>query len=297
MSEDVEKLKKFSAQKIHEETHISLIHVQALLDENFEGMNSVQLKGFLSILEREYSLDLSELRDKANEYFQSNAPVEESVNLSRYLIKEKRNFTLLYIIFGIVVIAALTYFIIKSSEDVLYTIDNSVIESAKSNILEIQNDKNSSLPDENRSLNTQEVQELPEAAEAVESAELLESTKESELAEELKSVNEVESVEPQNGDVEVQQVSFKIIPKSKVWLGYIDLKNYKRYQETLSGEFSLDPKKEWLLLFGHGYIDIEINGEIIKFSNPKNIIFSYINSELKEIDMEEFKRLNKGKGW
>ncbi len=276
MSEDFEKLKKFGAQKIHDDTHISTVHAQAILHESFADMNSVQLFGFISILEREYALDLSELREKAKEHFKNNTPIVENKNLSNSLIKKKRNFKPFYIIFGVVTAALSAYFIIEPSKDISYKIDNSTIESAKSNILEIQNDKNSSMDDENSTLNAEKTAELPEST---------------------KSVELLEALETKDAEAEVQISSFKIIPNSKVWLGYIDLQDYKRYQQVLSDEFILDPAKEWLLLFGHGYVSIEINGEIKKFTNPKNIIFSYINSELKEIDMEEFKRLNKGRGW
>lgn len=275
MSEDFEKLKKFGAQKIHDDTHISVVHAQAILHESFADMNSVQLFGFISILEREYALDLSELREKAKEHFKNNTPTTDNKILSNSLIKKKRKFKPIYIIFGVITAALSAYFIIEPSKDISYKIDNSTIESAKSNILEIQNDKNSSMTDENSTLNAEKTEELPKSVETV----------------------ETEAVEIKDAGAEAQIFSFKIIPNNKVWLGYIDLKDYKRYQQVLSDELILDPAKEWLLLFGHGYVSIEIDGEIKKFTNPKNIIFSYINSELKEIDMEEFKRLNKGRGW
>ena len=65
MSEDFEKLKKIGVQRIHEATHISRIHAQAILNCSFEDMTKIQLNGFISILQREYSLDLSDLRDKS----------------------------------------------------------------------------------------------------------------------------------------------------------------------------------------------------------------------------------------
>lgn len=78
MSDDFEKLKSIGVQKIHEATHIGRIHIQAMLNENFEEMSNVQLFGFISILEREYALDLSELRAKAKEFFKSNTLLFEN---------------------------------------------------------------------------------------------------------------------------------------------------------------------------------------------------------------------------
>jgi hypothetical protein len=87
------------------------------------------------------------------------------------------------------------------------------------------------------------------------------------------------------------------MPNTKVWLGYIDVAEQKKYQTTFSDELSLDPTKEWLLAFGHGHIMIEINGVTTKFVTPRNIRFSYKNSELKEVNFEEFKILNNGNIW
>jgi hypothetical protein len=100
-----------------------------------------------------------------------------------------------------------------------------------------------------------------------------------------------------SNDIKEEISSFKIIPINKVWLGYIDLSTYKKYQKTFIDEFSLDPSKDWLLVFGHGNITIEVNGIIKKFANKKGIRFSYINGELKEITLKEFKSLNRGNRW
>jgi acyl carrier protein len=40
-----------------------------MLHETFDGLNSVQFVGFISILEREYNINLSELKAKGLEHF------------------------------------------------------------------------------------------------------------------------------------------------------------------------------------------------------------------------------------
>ena len=80
-------------------------------------------------------------------------------------------------------------------------------------------------------------------------------------------------------------------------MGYVDLDTHKKYQKTFKDEFDLDPTKDWLLAFGHGHINIEIDGVIKKYKIRKNVRFSYIDGKLEEISLEEFKRLNKGSRW
>lgn len=265
MSDDFEKLKSIGVQKIHEATHIGRTHIQAMLNENFEEMSSVQLFGFISILEREYALDLSELRAKAKEFFKSNTLLFENRKKVKIFTasKKKRNTRLIYTFMAIIAaVLTLLYFASKAPQTEVVEINKTI----ESDIIMAQVDENTSKIDENSTQTG-----------------LLEATG-----------IEVEKVDK---EIEIKPTVFKIVPKAKVWLGYIDLSDYKKYQKVFSDEFELNATKNWLLAFGHGHIDIEINGEVIKFKDPKNIRFSYIDSELKEISFEEFKSLNRGSGW
>ena len=275
MSEDFDKLKEVGAQKIHEVTHISRVHVEAILHDNFDNISKVQLFGFISILEREYALDLSNLKNRAVKHF--DAHVEESNEQEKINVfqssKKKINLTPIYIAIVIVIFASFMLLNINSSQSEVsevIKVDNSAIESAKNNLSTVVVDKNSSTESNQADKVTKQVN--------------LDSVTESKQANEVKKVSD-------------EIVSFKIIPNVEVWLGYIDLQTHKRYQKTFLDEFSLDSSKDWLLSFGHGHINIEINGIIKKYEIKKNVRFSYINSELKEIDLEEFKSLNRGNRW
>lgn len=264
MSEDFDKLKKIGIQKIHEKTHIARTHIEAICNENFEEMGSVQLLGFISIFEREYNFDLSELKSRAREYFKSQKPDEQSVKEVKIFAaasQRKRKLTIFYILAGVAVVLALLYFASRAPQN------ESPEAKEEPSLIEIatQDENNNSALDGNSSQEG-----------------LMEST----------GVEEEIKVEP-----EAKPLSFKIIPKTKVWIGYIDLADYKKYQTTLSGALELNATKNWLLSFGHGHINIEINGETTEFKDPKTMRFSYIDSELKEIGVEEFKRLNRGNVW
>ncbi|QOY51888.1 hypothetical protein [Candidatus Sulfurimonas baltica] len=255
-------LKEIGAQKIHEATHISREYVQAILHESFEGMTRVQLFGFISILEREYSIDLSELKSRAVEYFNDNTPPINEENRTKVSLfsNQKRNLAPIYIGVALAIFVVFALLNIKSINKEVSkntTVDNSVIDSAKSNIANDIKDENSS------------------------EIEKVEVIKEETVVEDSKS----------------EALSFKIFPRTKVWLGYIDLITYKKYQTTFSDEFSLDPSKDWLLAFGHGHINIEINGVVKEYKNPKTVRFLYKDAELKELNFEEFRNLNRGNIW
>ena len=265
MIDDFDKLRALGAQKIHEATHISRSHVQSVLHGDFDGMTKIQLLGFISIFEREYHMDLSGLRQRALDYFDDTENDPTIASKQTHVFQNPKNKTKLSIIYLSIAIAIFVAFMLvdtdstKEEDKHVITIDNSAIESAKSNII---------------------------------------TTKE-----ELVENNVTQAVTPIKQEVEVKEeksddvVSFKIIPKVKVWLGYVDLSTHKKYQKTFEKELVLDPLKNWLLAFGHGHIDVEINGVVKKYTIKKNVRFSYIDGELKEVGLEEFKRLNKGSRW
>ena len=293
MSDDFERLKTIGAQKIHEKTHISRAHVQAILHESFEEMNSVQLLGFISILEREYSLDLSDLKQKAKEYFKnSSSLIQTTDSVKIFKASDNKKNLIWYIVVIVLIIASALFFTMKKPQNEVSGIDNSAIEDAKNSIAATKEDKNSSQESVVISTpeNKQESHKETKTAENQEGA--VATNQENNIVQ-----NGDENITATQEDADVSKASFKIIPSSRVWLGYIDLGNHRKYQTTFSDELILDPKKDWLLAFGHGHISIDINGVVTKFKNPKNMRFSYINSELKEIDLEEFKSLNKGSRW
>ena len=69
MSDALLKLRDLGAQKIHDDTHILIRHIEDVLNERYENLTRVQFLGFISILEREYLIDLSSLKSAANSYY------------------------------------------------------------------------------------------------------------------------------------------------------------------------------------------------------------------------------------
>jgi len=268
MSEELQVLQNIGAQKIYEATHIPIKHVQSMLHDSFEGFSKVQFLGFISILEREYQLDLSELKNLGLIYFSEKK--EKSINKGLFVVSKKKkrdNFVYLMLITVIFIIAIILKFAVYSETmDEKTAVNNTIIESVKEKIkpLAIINNDNNLTQDVNETvvldINT--------------------------------TLFEEETVEP-----EAVEKSFQITSKSKVWFGYIDVKTNKHYQGTMKGTKDLDPSKTWLLLFGHGYVNMYINGEIQKFSSREKVRFLYKNNKLTAISVRKFKKLNKGRKW
>jgi len=259
MSIGHEKLKSIGAQKIHEDTHISRQHVQAVIYESYDDMTKIQFLGFISIIEREYNLDLSELRKNGLEHFNEIIISRDEEDKLFLTSKKKKNFTLVYIVLLFFVFIVVSYFSLNISDSSDTKVDNTSIENATSNIDTIQ------------------------------------VMEESNLGVDVNSNIEVNNTFEDKSIAIVKTLVIK--PDADVWLGYIDLKTHKKYQTIISDELILDANKTWLLTFGHGYFSININGVKQSYSDKKTVRFLYKDSNMTKINYTEFKKLNKGVGW
>jgi hypothetical protein len=265
MSEGFEKLKNIGAQKIHEKTHIAKHHVQALLHESFDEMTKVQFIGFISILEREYSIQLEDLKESGIHYFQTLNAIHEEENQVFVAPKKKKSNTALYILLSFLLFAAAIFY----------------SNSNNSESLEEQNATFQELEDSKKVENKALVQEDENSSDTL----LIEDAN---ISKEPVVIQE---------EVLAVEKSLKIIPNAKLWLGYINPKTHQKYQKLFSDSFELDAQKDWLLHLGHGDVTIVIHGEEKVYKNPDNMRFLYKDGEFKEITLSEFKSLNRGDRW
>jgi len=276
MSEGLEKLRALGAQKIHEDTHIPLQKIQSLLQKKYDKFHKVQLGGFFSILEREYNIKLTTLREESREYFLQAS--EEKVDKGIFVTPEsdKSSNKSLYIIIAIVLFVGVLFFNMTSTDSNSENIeapDDTLIETVTQNIEPKKNrevDNNSS-----KNLQSPATEELNETIEVQEEIVL------------------DEEITPEK----IVKKAFKVVAKTKVWAGYIETKANKKYQKTFKGEVELDPSKSWLLVFGHPQVDFYVDGVKVEFKSKKNKRFFYNNGKIRSVTAKEFKRLNRGRRW
>ena len=257
MNEGLEKLKSIGTQKIYERTHIPTGHVQAILHESYDGLNKVQFIGFISILEREYGLNLNSVKLKGISYFDDNERQahEDSIFIQT---KPKANKNGMYIIIAVVIFLVFLFSFYNDSQTSQKPVptENEIIQKVKERVVEEVNETNAT---EVNATVVEDVQQAPQEA--------------------------------------VVEKSFVIKTGKKLWIGYIELETNKKNQKTFSKEFSLDPNKDWLITLGHGYVDFEVNGQEYNYKTEEGLKFLYKDGEFSKISFSEFKRLNRGYAW
>ncbi len=261
MNEALVRLREIGAQKIYEKTHIPVGHVQAILHESYDGLNKVQFIGFISILEREYGLELNTVKLKGIAYFdeEKKEEIDESIFINT---KPKRNHNALYIIIAVIVFLIFLFVFYNDSKEAVKPAiqENEIIQKVKEKVVEEVNDTKA-----------QESNETLAVAETLD-----------------QNISVLE---------EAVEKSFVIKTKTKLWVGYIELETNKKNQTIVSKEFDLDPNNDWLITLGHGYVDFEVNGKEYSYTTEKGLKFLYQDGELKPISFKEFKRLNRGYVW
>ena len=288
MEESLKILKEIGAQQIHKDTHISKEYVQGIIHGSFEGLHPVQLSGFISILEREYDVDLSELKRQAKEQLKI---VENSSDRKVFVTPAKQqNNSIVYIILLIAIFLAAGYYsfvYLSSMATTEVSIDNSNIESVQKSIEIIEKTEESV---------GEEVIEETNTTEAVDTLdEEVSQVSTNSIEPEAEIVVEA-SADPVEEPVAVTR-TLKILPKNKIWAGYINIETNQKYQKIFKDDFSIDTGKNWLLLFGSGTAYLEVNGEKQKYSSDQNMRFKYVDGVFTKITVTEFKQLNKGRKW
>jgi hypothetical protein len=84
-----ELLEENSTKTISQRTNIAEENIERLLDNDFGAIKRVKTLGFISILEREYKIDLSKLREDALAYYDQKGE-DESVTLGLPIVEEKK---------------------------------------------------------------------------------------------------------------------------------------------------------------------------------------------------------------
>jgi len=289
----LEQLQEIGAQSIADTTHIPIAHVENLLHERYEGFQKPQFFGFLSILEREFKVDLSDIRqvylaslNQGKVVVEKPAkPVESGPNLSDKREKIFLNRKLVYIALAVVAVVGLIALAsmvdLSTPKEEKIEINNTAIDQAKKNL-------NIVVPD------VSDV-DVEMANSDVESAEFgQEDQRKKEVTVKEQAVNRhepVASTEP------IMPLYLRIVPKGKLWLGLVDTETHRKRVETISKPLMLDAEKTWLIVTGYGHLDVDCGDTTNKYREDRKLLILYEAGICQIIDKEEFRARNRGKLW
>ncbi len=302
--EGLNKLQELGSKAIVSATHIPIAHVENILNKEYEKFQKPQFFGFISILEREYKIDLSVLKQEflftlAQEQISQDVSIDIAETSSKMLESGKdllQNRKVIYGAAGGVVILLLIVLIsmidFSSPKEQKTEINNTAIDKAKKNLnIEPVHVAN---VEETMQNNEVESAEFGQDAQAADSATHQEQKKQQKSASAKRAID---SLEPVSSTEPMMPLYFRIIPKGRLWLGIIDAETHRRRVETITEPLILDAEKSWLIVTGYGHLDMDCGDTTTKHRIDHKLLFLYEGGICQIIDKEEFKARNRGKLW
>ncbi|MSN95698.1 hypothetical protein F1B92_00535 [Campylobacter sp. FMV-PI01] len=297
-------LEEIGVVEISKKTYIDSDYIDLIIKKDFEALYGKNVKAFIKIIEREYGLDLSFWLDEYN----AHAIVDIGSNHKNFFpnsIKEELKITnkskvpliFFWLIFLGVIIWVLIKFELYKMINILndenktvqiYSTNSTAIEQAE---IKLENVGIKIAPivenNDSKEITEKDFQDIEENQtknlNALEKTALLEN-----------SNNKKEEVVENSSD---DEKSAFIKANDKIWIGVIDLKTGKKYSKNTSDKFELDLSKDQLILTGHGYFEIQQNGETKNFKDKNPHRFHIKDGKILDISYDDFLKLNKGKAW
>ncbi|MDD3774484.1 MAG: hypothetical protein PHV08_00845 [Sulfurovaceae bacterium] len=255
-------LEENSVQSIHNKTKISIDVLNKIIAKDFTSFKKVQAFGFISILEREYGRRIDDLRDECEEYFAANTKEEIPFIAPNAIKKTSKPQWLIWLAsFGI--LALTTYFLIQSR------IQNDIpVYKEDANLTILSNAKNNI--ETNTTINTN-------------------TTKKDTNITIPAAIDSNISLPSDNNATALQQ--FKIIPKTRLWFGIMNLETKELKNSIISTAFDVDTAKHWLVATSKAFFSLQTTQGLKEFADNKVHYFKVDNTGFEEITKEQFDAL------
>ncbi|HHD0449122.1 TPA: hypothetical protein ACOS3Z_001548 [Campylobacter coli] len=310
------KIEDLNLKEVAARTKIELEFLEALVKKDFATLNRFNVRGFVKILSREYELDFTDFNEEFETYLNENnlndtttKPKMITPKLDAYSQKSTSFVSFIIIVIIIALIGFGIYYFdyiksffqkdqnnssaavvdiigkaqsnLKALENNVVVIDNQAEENeTEANLTQIQNTELNNTKEEIKQIST-----TPNNTNANEenlSTNDSLATTNQEVAEVSKALN--------------KEAHFKA--SGKIWIGLIDLSNYRKTSLVKENDFHLSLEVNRLVLTGAAALSVfDENGKEQKFPAGNSKRFLIKDGKITSISAAEFMKLNKGKEW
>jgi hypothetical protein len=127
-------LEENTIKSISQKTKIPEDNLENLLAANFDALKKVKALGFISILEREYHADLSQLKEEALAFY-SQGKEDHSITVGSPIMEEKKGKSKLFLLFVLVLLGYASWYFFtqfdkKHLSELISFIDEQKIENS-----------------------------------------------------------------------------------------------------------------------------------------------------------------------
>jgi len=295
-------LEKSSIKEMTLKTMISEENVEYLVAMEFNKLKKVKTLGFISILEREYDIDLSAMRDEALEYYLNNREgrnyyVNKTIDTEE---KKGKSKLFLFILLAGFIYASwyfFTQFDKKHLHELIPFIGEETFENFKSDENISKEDKTifalsiASIENEVKELEEKELEEKSQDKTLVETMVIdVEKDKtDNNISSSKEDANVSLEAISTEADTKISKEIVEILPISRLWFGIIDIESKKRDHFSIAQPYSLDvTTQSWLVATSSASFSLKQGEEDKVFSDAKEHYFKVSKEEIKELSKEEY---------
>ena len=237
---------KYSIEEISKKTKISPISLRFIRNKEFDKIPRAKFFGFVNIIEKEFNVDLSELKEEYNN-FNSQKPSKPHQEIT---IETSKNKNFLLIILAIILLIIGGFLLYKENQQ-----KSTQVKETKLNISNITNNTNST--------NTTQTQNPTPI-----------------INKKITNEKNTTAVSTKEINKTIKKYQVIIIPQKKVWFRAINIDTNKTIEYLTSKEKIL-PKGNYYIKFGHGEITINYNNQTITPDTKKIIRILFKNGSYK----------------
>lgn len=311
----IDELKEIGIDKVSAKTRITIDKLQNIIEFKFDAFDKVRARGFVQIIEREFSVDLSEWFAAYNDYHSSaenvgevsevSDEVSKNINIPIDSDKKDKSYIVLIVLLVILVVLFVSFFIYNNflgntsqikPKSILAPLQEIQKQGkTQSQIIANPSDKKENATDDSIQNNTQNIQEGRAIPNKEENTNATTQT----IANPSENQASANPTAMQTTTVTTHIDELTITPNEPLWVGIIDLKTHRKKQLSIDSQHSLTLDGDKIIRTGHSYFSLSNGTSFNKqFIGGDNKYFVYrVDSGLREISRAEFLELNRGEEW
>lgn len=296
-------INNYGINSVSTKTNISIESLKKFVEGNYKGFTKIKTIGFVTILEREYDIELNQLKSDIKEEFHTNKDLVEYQILLCEPIEQDSSSNNSSSIFYWIILFSLIYGAWYIYENYYKTSFNqfSKIEpffNIEENVSNINDDKNRSF---NILENTKEEKEIikEDNNKTIEIKKLEDDLNSSKLDVVDNNISDINLTEPLTPIVvEKTRETIELVPHKKMWFGFINTtkKWHRSYKRTQSYSFNVKDSN-WLLMTKNTSFDFNDNNITTSYEVKNTIYFKIDKDGVAEVTKKEYKALGGYRVW
>ena len=250
-----------SIKAISQKTMISEQNIALLIAEDFSSLPKAKAIGFISILERDYKVDLGALRKTALEYYKIHGNAEENINIAFTKAEAPKGRSKLFPLFILGVLAYASWYFFTQFDKKMLT-----------NMMPFSQEE------KKESLSTTETQEKTDTTQLT-----------------SKTEKPIHSKSPHTL---AHNKKIVLLPAEKLWFGLIDTETGERDQKTIDKQYNIDvTKKNWLLATSAANFALINKNDTKEYNDGRKHYFKVNNEGVEPLTKAEYIEQGGYKRW